>query len=80
MGFDEYLATIALKEALNLLPNSEFTIRDLFRLSEWEIVPQSVKLQAGLRFYEMLTKNNLLNSSIIELEHLPDNTTVYKKI
>lgn len=80
MRLDEYLAIIAVNEALTLSKGTEFVISELFRKSDWIIVPQPIKLQTGLRFFEELNKQNILNSQIKELGKNDEGVVVYKRV
>lgn len=79
MTVDIYLAEVAFKEIQLLNLNEEFMMRDLFRKSEWDILPLTAKQQAGARFYEKLEKSSLIPNYITFKEQAGE-ATQYKKI
>jgi hypothetical protein len=80
MELEGYLAIIAVKEAHKLPSGTEFMVSELFRKTDWDIVQQAQKMQAGKLFYKELEKQDLLNISIKHLYMRNDKIEVYQKI
>ncbi len=77
---DRYLAEVAFNEVKILNENEEFMMRDLFRKSEWEILPLTIRQQAGLRFFEKLDNKLSLIPNYITYTGKVGEATKYKKI
>lgn len=55
---EEYLAKIAVKEALHLPTGTEFVVSDLFSLAEWNLISYEARefARAGGKFWDELEK------------------------
>ncbi len=80
-NLEEYLAEIAIKEALYLPIDTEFKVSELFPKASWIVLSQpDVEFgRVGLRFYQELEKQKLLDY-ITVLSYKDNTPTVYQRI
>lgn len=77
MRLDEYLAEVAVLEMQNLAPQTQFKIRDLFSRNAWDIVPIQIRQQAGLRFFEKVSKHKPPQVREVRFDN---DATLYEKL
>lgn len=77
MKLDECLAEVAALEIQKLPSKTQFKLRDLFSSNAWDIVPLEIRQQAGLRFFEKISKQK--PQQVKDVKYDVD-TTLYEKL